>query len=233
MKTTLPEKWYILRSEQNYIKVNKWFNEHPEKKILTDYFDDAYTVCFPEMIAPNAFVETKPYLGYEEISFPEFQVMVLEEFPENWNIKVDTHEQFVEVWEFIAPDRQSPMHINGTACPYLLRKTGKDTAYNNNDQPFGYEQETRITWEQFKKLKSKQMGEIDYTIAGTPLLTIPSGTEYRVVGWDRTTNSTTGEEKAGLVSYGKREYLGETYVLAERPKYTSELYYMFKSSTIQ
>jgi hypothetical protein len=235
MRTTLPEKWYILRNKENHLKINKWFNENTIAHYT--YFSKKETTCFPELNTPNAFVETKPHLGYLEITFPEFQVMVLEEFPENWNIEVSSKKQFDEVVSFLLnPKYKGTKFWEGKECGY--NGGSRFIAIHTDNIGFtynmvGYNEETRITWEQFKRLKAKQMGQIDYTIAGTPLPTIPSETEYRVVGWDGITNSTTGEEKAGLVSYGKTEYLGETYILAERPKYTSTIYYMFKLSTIQ
>jgi hypothetical protein len=183
MKTTLPEKWYILRNEENHIKINKWFNENTIAHYT--YFSKRESVCFPELNMPNAFVETKPHLGYEEISFPEFQVMVLEEFPENWNIEVGSKEQFDEVVSFLLnPNYKGAKFWEGRECGY--DGGSRFIAIYTNDIGFtynmvGYEQETRITWEQFKRLKAKQ-NKMERKIIGYKIIKQYPGLKKEYVG---------------------------------------------------
>jgi hypothetical protein len=75
----------------------------------------------------------------------------------------------------------------------------------------------------------------DYKKVGTVLPKIPHGIEYRAVRWDSTEPNSTltggfGEDR--IVSYGSKDFNGETYILADTPGYTSNNYYMFKESTI-
>ena len=76
---------------------------------------------------------------------------------------------------------------------------------------------------------------IDYTIKGTKLPTIPNGIEYRVDywSWDGIKNNIDFYDnfknyRDKLVSFGTKEYLGETYILAEKPEYEETSYFMFK-----
>lgn len=75
--------------------------------------------------------------------------------------------------------------------------------------------------------------EIDYTIKGTTLPTIPAGTEYRIVQPSELEIYKFGFDKAGFVSYGHKWYKDECYILCEKSYYENSLYYMIKLNDIE
>lgn len=72
---------------------------------------------------------------------------------------------------------------------------------------------------------------IDFKIKGTKLPTIPSGTAYRCSDW-KGNNRRIVSDKTNLVSYGFQLYDGEIYILAEKPDYAGNIYYMFREADI-
>lgn len=72
---------------------------------------------------------------------------------------------------------------------------------------------------------------IDFKIKGTQLPTIPKGTTFRCSDW-KGNNSWIGGDKINFVSYGSQLYNGEVYILAEKPDYSSDNYFMFREADI-
>jgi hypothetical protein len=75
----------------------------------------------------------------------------------------------------------------------------------------------------------------DYKVKGKRLPAIPDNTEYRTVHWlspEPNSRLASGYGVGELVSYGSKEFNGVTYIIAERPDYTGDHYYMFKESDV-
>jgi hypothetical protein len=92
---------------------------------------------------------------------------------------------------------------------------------------------TLLTIEQFMEL-TNQNTVVDFKVKGTKLPVIESGTYFRCVntGYDDSDGQYIGD-RDGLVSFGYKDFKGETYILADRECYEGENYLMFKESILQ
>jgi hypothetical protein len=92
---------------------------------------------------------------------------------------------------------------------------------------------TLLTIEQFMKLTNQNTME-DFKVKGTKLPVVTHGTYFRCVntGYDNSDSQYIGEND-GLVSFGCKDFKGETYILADRESYEGKNYFMFKESILQ
>jgi hypothetical protein len=92
---------------------------------------------------------------------------------------------------------------------------------------------TLLTIEQFMKLSNQNTME-DFKVKGTKLPVIPNGTYFRCAntGYDDSDIQYIGNNY-DLVSFGCKDFKGETYILADHKDYVGENYLMFKESILQ
>lgn len=74
---------------------------------------------------------------------------------------------------------------------------------------------------------------IDFKIKGTKLPVIPTGTTGRLPDWVDDVTDVTFSIKENFVSFGTKQLAGEEWILAEKPSYQFDSYYMFKFSDIE
>ena len=74
---------------------------------------------------------------------------------------------------------------------------------------------------------------IDFKIKGTKLPVIPPGTTSRLLDWVDDVTAVTFSIKENFVSFGTKQLAGEEWILAEKPSYQFDSYYMFKLSDIE
>jgi len=69
----LPEKWYIIRTEQNHKELNKWENDKYGE-------DDAYLSGKAYFFSDTRYKSNGKYIeGYTEITFEQFKREILNE----------------------------------------------------------------------------------------------------------------------------------------------------------
>ena len=92
---------------------------------------------------------------------------------------------------------------------------------------------TLLTIEQFMEL-TNQNTMVDFKIKGTKLPVVTHGTYFRCVntGYNDSDSQYSGDHYE-LVSFGCKDYKGETYILADHKDYEGENYFMFKESILQ
>jgi hypothetical protein len=92
---------------------------------------------------------------------------------------------------------------------------------------------TLLTIEQFMKLTNQNTME-DFKVKGTKLPVVPNGTYFRCAntGYDDSDSQYIGNNY-DLVSFGCKDFKGETYILADHKDYVGENYLMFKESILQ
>jgi hypothetical protein len=92
---------------------------------------------------------------------------------------------------------------------------------------------TLLTIEEFMKL-TNQNTMVDFKVKGTKLPVVTHGTYFRCVntGYNDSDSQYSGDQYE-LVSFGCKDYKGETYILADHKDYEGENYFMFKESILQ
>lgn len=95
-----------------------------------------------------------------------------------------------------------------------------------------YPNHKKINLETFRKITNMKPA---FSIKGTKLPSIPRGTFYRTCNWLTSENDKDrmNHYDKNFVSYGLKEFRGETYVLAETNDYQGINYWMFKLSDIE
>jgi hypothetical protein len=154
--------------------------------------------------------------------------------PQYWVVKRDnTNPNWKKVIEYL--NKQSGYEWEGKAYDYYgIERNGMMGNVNCYDTLSYFKGEpTLLTIEEFMKLLN-QNTVVDFKVKGTKLPTITDGTYFRCVntGYDDSDNQYSGDHY-DLVSFGCKDYKGETYVLADHKGYEGDNYFMFKESILQ
>lgn len=174
----LPEKWFIIVTEENLEVLDKWRKENAKECLHNDLLI-GYSVVYKHpsdfsLFVPFDISYEDQYNYYKQISFEQFKKYVLKEnnmknIAEDWNIEVKTKDQFNEVCDFLAVReeyklKKKPFYIgkgagfNGGAR--FIRKMNNDRGFNyHHNRNEIYPIENTITWEQFKEIKTEKTME--------------------------------------------------------------------------
>jgi hypothetical protein len=155
------------------------------------------------------------------------------ELPQYWAVKRDTsNPNWKKVINYL--NQVSGYEWKGDAYTYYGIEKNIASGVNCYDT-FSYFKgnPTLLTIEQFMEL-TNQNTMVDFKIKGTKLPVIESGTYFRCAntGYDDS-DSQYGGENYDLVSFGCKDFKGETYILADCEDYRGENYFMFKESILQ
>lgn len=80
----------------------------------------------------------------------------------------------------------------------------------------------------------QELEKVDYTIPGTKIPTLPSGTRFSCSDWRYSdTQGTVGAPKKGLVSFGTTTKEGKSYIQVEIESYDGANYYLVTLSDLE
>jgi hypothetical protein len=157
---------------------------------------------------------------------------VAEELPKDWYIEVtEDNLEELDAWRKSVAS-ECTNHLLEVGYFILSKHYGDESYYYGNvnehylleDHPNHKE----IDLETFRKITNMKP---DFSIKGTKLPSIPKETVYRVC--HSSYEGELGSNYKTLVSYGLKEFKGETYVLADINDYKGSNYFMFKLSDIE
>ncbi len=153
--------------------------------------------------------------------------------PQYWVVKRDeTNPNWKKVIKYL--NEQSGYGWEGNAFNYYGTEANDEEGVNCHDTLSSFKgNPTVLTIEEFMKL-SNQNTVVDFKVKGTKLPVITHGTYFRCVniGYDDSDSQFSGD-RDDLVSFGCKDYKGETYILADSEGYDGKNYYMFKESILQ
>lgn len=153
--------------------------------------------------------------------------------PQYWVVKRDlSNPNWKKVIKYL--NEQSGYGWEGNAFNYYGTEANDAEGVNCYDT-FSYFKgnPTLLTIEEFMKL-SNQNTVVDFKVKGTKLPVITHGTYFRCVktGYYNS-DAQFIWDKCDLVSFGWKDFKGETYILADLEDYKGNNYYMFKESILQ
>ena len=153
--------------------------------------------------------------------------------PQYWVVKRDkSNPNWKKVISYL--NEQSGYEWKGDAYNYYGTEANDKEGVNCYDTLSFFKGEpTLLTIYEFMQL-TNQNTVVDFKVKGTKLPNITDGTYFRCVntGYDDSDAQFSGE-KYNLVSFGCKDYKGETYVLADFKDYEGKNYFMFKESILQ
>lgn len=166
MTFELPEKWYVIRNEENATVLNEWNNRvhHPS---------NAYLFEQSVMYSDRKYSRFKESEKYTEITFKQFQDHVLAPVAEyvvkpvvpafdinKWAVKVDTVEMRNEVAEWIEAQTTVDSNVKNALyyehIQYLGWNGDSWSRYSNTMYNTDVPTKILITWAQFQQLKNQQ-----------------------------------------------------------------------------
>jgi hypothetical protein len=166
----LPTKWQIKITSENKdilreywltLDPSEYYKENPERfrgYLINEEYDGSWLTY--NKIGGKG--------GHTNISLDTFKQYVLNSFdPEDWDIEVETEEQFNEVCDFLLKKDYKRRHFwknegNGFSGGARFIGTSDDEeGFTYSSGHYHFSLSKRITWEQFQTLKNKNM---KYTI---------------------------------------------------------------------
>jgi hypothetical protein len=238
MKNRLPEYWVVKRdkSNPNWKKVINYLNQISGY----EWEGDAYAYYGIEKnIAPGvncydtfSYFKGNPTLLTIE-QFMELTNQKENKLPKYWVVERDeTNPDWKKVIEYL--NKKGARSWIGDAFNYYGFDGNELSGVNCWDKLSHFKgNPTLLTIEQFMKLSNQNTME-DFKVKGTKLPVIPNGTYFRCVntGYDGSDSQYIGNNY-DLVSFGCKDFKGETYILADHKDYHGENYLMFKESILQ
>lgn len=158
---------------------------------------------------------------------------VADELPKDWYIEV-TEENLEELDTWRKSVASECANHRLKVGYFIMSKHYRDESYYYGSvyEHYLLADHKKINLETFRKITNMKPA---FSIKGTKLPSIPKGTFYRTCNWLTSENDkdNINHYDKNFVSYGLKEFRGETYVLAETNDYQGINYWMFKLSDIE